>query len=211
MATTIWLVRHGETTSNADGIYQGQLDVALNARGEEQARLLGDYLRDVRFDAVYASDLERAARTAELVVGVPRERFCVDPDLRERHYGALQGVRYDEAAAVLAAHGIADAAGHDRAGVRGAALPGGETLARMRNRARRFIHRLDAEHPPASTSQVLVVSHGGMLRVLLTTLLGLPAGARLHFSFTNCGVSRVVRSETLTVLDLHNHVCRLDD
>ena len=100
MTLTLWLVRHGETTSNADGMFQGHLDVGLNQRGEQQARAVGAYFRDRQFDAVFASDLERAARTAQLIVGKGVE-VTLDARLREMHYGVLQGVRYIDAAATL--------------------------------------------------------------------------------------------------------------
>jgi broad specificity phosphatase PhoE len=51
---------------------------------------------------------------------------------------------------------------------------------------------------------VLVVSHGGLLRVLLTVLLDLPAAARQRFAFGNCGMSRVSLGERFAVLDVHN-------
>lgn len=205
---TIWLARHGETDSNAAGMYQGQLDVPLNARGEEQARRLAAGLARLpfRFDAIYASDLGRAARTAEIVATANGLPVSHDPNLREMHYGALQGVRYDRAAEVLAAHGVSDSWGHGLPAGRGFAPPDGESLVKLRRRARTFVVELDQRHPPDTGAQVLVVSHGGLLRVLLTVLLELPSGARLRFGFANCGVSRLTRDERITVLDFHNRL-----
>jgi bisphosphoglycerate-dependent phosphoglycerate mutase len=58
----IYLVRHGETQANRDGIIQGQQDMALNAMGEEQARLVGEALKGVEFGRAFSSDLSRAVK-----------------------------------------------------------------------------------------------------------------------------------------------------
>jgi probable phosphoglycerate mutase len=198
---TIWLVRHGETESNVAGVFQGQLDIPLNARGEAQARAVADHLARERFDAVYASDLQRATRTAEIVAGAFGLTPTLDGNLRERHYGTLQGERYERAADLLAPLGLQSAG---EGGVGSPSLPGGETLISLRRRARVFSARLDASHPCDAGHAVLVVSHGGLLRVLLTVLLDLPASARQRFAFGNCGISRISRHERASVLDFHN-------
>jgi broad specificity phosphatase PhoE len=198
---TVWLVRHGETDSNVEGIFQGHLDVPLNARGECQARAVAERLAGVRFDAVYASDLRRAAHTAELVATPHGLPVTLDRDLRERHYGTLQGARYDQARELLAAFGATSAG---EGGVGSATLPGGEPLVALRRRAKSFARRLRETHAPDAGQTVLVVSHGGLLRVLLTVLLDLPASARQRFAFSNCGVSRVSLSDRSAVLDIHN-------
>src|SRR5688500_18097066 len=125
MALTIWLVRHGETEANASGVFQGHLDVQLNQRGEEQAAAVGRHLAGIAFDAVYASDLQRAARTADLIVG-GRNEIVLDPDLREMHYGVLQGRHYHEAAEALEAHGLSELWSSGEMHRRGLAVPGGE-------------------------------------------------------------------------------------
>jgi broad specificity phosphatase PhoE len=201
----LWLVRHGETASNAEGVFQGHLDVALNERGEEQARIVGETLRRVCFQAVYASDLQRAARTAELIVD-GRQPVILDPDLREMNYGILQGVTYSNAATILAPYGLAEAwlCGDIHRGRK--ALPAGESLRRFRNRTLRFVQRIDSEYQADPSSEILVVAHGGQLAVLLTVLLGMPARDRFLFRFANCGITRVSRSDGHTTLDLHNLV-----
>ena len=58
----VYIVRHGETDHNRQGIIQGQLDTALNAAGIEQARLAADALEAVPFGVAYSSDLQRARK-----------------------------------------------------------------------------------------------------------------------------------------------------
>lgn len=205
MATTLWLVRHGETSANAEGVFQGHLDVVLNERGEQQAAAVGKRLAGVEFDAVYASDLQRAARTAELIVAGQNE-VVLDPDLREMHYGVLQGTRYHEAPALLSEHGLGEAWASGEFHRKGTAAPGGESVRQFRSRSRRFVQRIDATHPPDAGHHILVVAHGGKLSVLMTVLLDLPAHNRQSFRFANCGITRVLRAELRTTIDLHNLV-----
>ncbi|HUG15485.1 MAG TPA: histidine phosphatase family protein [Thermomicrobiales bacterium] len=204
MSLTIWMVRHGETASNADGMFQGHIDTPLNARGEAQARAVGEFLRGVVFDAVYASDLQRAARTAELIVH-GRQPVILDPDLREMHYGVLQGVHYRDAELTLRSHGMADDWASGAFHRRGLAPPGGESIRTLRSRSRRFQSMLGHAHGEGDQS-VLVVAHGGKLAMLLTVLLGLPGQARHLFRLANCGLTRVSRFDDRATLDFHNLV-----
>jgi 2,3-bisphosphoglycerate-dependent phosphoglycerate mutase len=64
----VYIVRHGETEENRQGIIQGQLDTQLNSEGEKQADLAAKALKDVPFDICYSSDLRRAVNTAERIL-----------------------------------------------------------------------------------------------------------------------------------------------
>ena len=72
----LYIARHGETVWNREGRIQGHTDVGLSGRGLEQARLLAERLKPVRFDAAYASDLSRASDTAAAILeGAWRSHF----------------------------------------------------------------------------------------------------------------------------------------
>jgi len=200
----LWLIRHGETMSNASGVFQGHLDIELNERGVSQARAVSAYLAPIAFAAVFSSDLQRAARTAELLAGDRAVAF--DPDLREMNYGVLQGVAYRDAAETLRPHRLEEAwlRGEIHRGRQ--SLPAGESLAQFRRRTSRFVDKLDDRFLDDESANVLVVGHGGQLAVLLTVLLGMPARARYSFRFANCGISVLTRTPGNTTLDLHNLV-----
>ena len=85
----LWLARHGETEWTLSRQHTSVTDVPLTPNGEEQARLLGERLRDVEFDVVVSSPAIRARRTAELAGFA---NFEVDEDFVEYQYGEYEGV-----------------------------------------------------------------------------------------------------------------------
>ena len=94
--TEIIVIRHGETDWNAERRMQGFIDIALNTIGQRQASLLATALQNEAFDSIIASDLQRAVATAK-AIALPRGMLLLtDPQLRERCFGAFEGLRYDE-------------------------------------------------------------------------------------------------------------------
>lgn len=93
--TEFVLVRHGETDWNLAGRLQGSQDIPLNAAGISQARSLASLLCAEPWDVVITSPLQRAFETAEQIVdplGFDTSDIIIDPRLRERHYGAAEGL-----------------------------------------------------------------------------------------------------------------------
>ncbi|WP_029145042.1 histidine phosphatase family protein [Microbacterium luticocti] len=158
--TSLTLVRHGETDWNLVGRIQGATDIPLNDTGRRQAREaaadLGERLHGPV--AIVASDLSRARETAEIIageLGLPVPRLY--PGLRERGYGAAEGITGDEFAARFGPWATAQ-------------VPGAETADRLRRRAvaavRRVAHDVRRATAPAAAS-VIVVSHGALIRELV--------------------------------------------
>jgi probable phosphoglycerate mutase len=160
MKTTFYLIRHGETDWNLNGIWQGHADVPLNAVGQIQARRLAERLRGegTRFDAIYSSDLKRAWETAAAVAGALESTPRPVPALREIDIGSWSGRTNAEIRAE-------DGETYER-------IRSGEDIAR--GGAERFLdlysrvvgaaERLAAKHPGASLA---LVTHGGVVRALL--------------------------------------------
>jgi probable phosphoglycerate mutase len=95
-ATTLVLVRHGETAWNAEGRVQGQTDVPLNQVGRAQAQALVPVLAAERFGAIYSSDLLRVRDTAQPTARALGLEPRLDAGLRERHYGMFETLTYVE-------------------------------------------------------------------------------------------------------------------
>ncbi len=92
----VW--RHGNTDWNASGRVQGQTDIGLNDLGREQAGAAAQLLTGFHPDAIFASDLRRAADTAAALAALTGLPVHTDVRLRERHFGPWQGLRLTEAA-----------------------------------------------------------------------------------------------------------------
>ena len=87
----LYLVRHGETIENAEGVLQGLMPGNLSEQGKEQARVLGEELRGQHFDVMFVSDLHRTVQTAELLNEVLQLPMIKTPILRERDWGEVTG------------------------------------------------------------------------------------------------------------------------
>lgn len=94
--THICFVRHGETDWNVELRMQGQIDIALNARGQAQATAIGRHFEGRRADALYSSDLVRARQTAQPVAQSLGLSAVLLPELRERHFGRCEGLTFAE-------------------------------------------------------------------------------------------------------------------
>jgi phosphosulfolactate synthase len=166
----LWLVRHGESTWNVAGLAQGHNDLAeLTDRGLTQASDAAWQFRDRPIRAIYASDLRRARQTADAFAAVLGLPVIADARLRERSLGAFEGLpstMIGESVTGLAAGRVADP------DVRPV---GGESVRDLYRRAARFIDELAVTVDDDAAGDVVVVAHGGTVRVLEAYLCGIPA------------------------------------
>lgn len=84
----IYIVRHGQTDYNVEGRYAGRIDVQLNEKGIEQANIIKEELKNIHFDKVYCSPLNRAITTAHII---SNQDIIIDDRLIERNNGLLEG------------------------------------------------------------------------------------------------------------------------
>lgn len=88
---TFYIVRHGETDYNVQHIIQGHIDSNLTGKGIIQAQELARELRNIHFDAIYSSDLLRARKTAEIIGSEHKLAVQTTKLIRERNYGIFEG------------------------------------------------------------------------------------------------------------------------
>jgi probable phosphoglycerate mutase len=158
----IYLIRHGQTDWNAEGRWQGQLDVPLGNVGQEQALALAQHLKDRPITAIYSSDLMRAWMTAEPLAQAKALIIQRQERLRELHLGVFQGLTGDE---IRMKYPVEDEA--MRADYMDYVIPGGESRRAMQTRAYEMWQEIAADE---SQSEIAVFSHGGTIRVLLMKL-----------------------------------------
>jgi len=164
----ILLARHGETPWNAEGRYQGQIDIPLSAIGERQAMNLGERLRGVEITRAVASPLVRAALTAQLALEQHRAaQLTFDPDLQEIAHGEWEGLLASEIR-----ERDPERLRAWREAPETVQMPGGESLQQVLDRSWPALARACSGLGPDDT--LLVVAHDAVNRVLLCRILGLP-------------------------------------
>jgi broad specificity phosphatase PhoE len=185
--TEIWVVRHGATLWSASGRHTGRTDIALSAEGEDAARRLAVRLAGVRADAVFASPLLRARRTAELA-GFPDA--TVEPRAVEWDYGDHEGLTREQI----------------RESIPGwtpwsfPAMPSGESLDDVATRARAVLDHLGG----LGVRRVLLFAHGHFLRILATQHIGqLPVLAE-HLALDPATISVLGSDRSTPVLQRWN-------
>jgi 2,3-bisphosphoglycerate-dependent phosphoglycerate mutase len=176
-SSVLWLIRHGESTWNTLGLAQGHSDQAeLTIRGQRQAAEVAERFRGLAVRAIYASDLRRAQQTAvplAAAVGVP---VVLDARLRERSLGVFEGtssISIGPYVTGLRSGRVIDADARPERG---------ESVRDLYRRAAAFCDDLAAGRLPdgrgragraGRAGDVVVVAHGGTLRVLDAYLHGI--------------------------------------
>ncbi len=199
--TRIVAIRHGETDWNAGARLQGQIDIALNDLGRRQAARLPDALRDEGLEQVIASDLGRAAETAQALAAPLALPLELEPCLRERAFGVLEGHTYDEIALRWP-----DAARRWRARDPEFAAEGGETLLGFHARCVAAIERIARTHAGRS---IAIVTHGGVLDALYREAARIALDAPRTWVLGNASINRVLHTPqgfTLVGWDDHGHL-----
>ena len=185
----LWLVRHGESTWNAAGLVQGHNDVAeLTERGLRQADEAAAQFRGRPVRALYVSDLRRARQTAAAFAAVLGLPVRTDPRLRERSLGVLEGELH--ATIDPTYYGFADGLVIDPE----VKPPGGESLRDLYQRAATFCDDLAGELPSHLADRggdVVVVAHGGTVRVLDAYIHGVPVDQMTWRPVDNATVARI--------------------
>lgn len=156
MATTVLLVRHGETKWNALGKFQGCKDIELSDEGIFQAKFLKDKLEN-SFDYIYTSPLKRALDTANIICSDMDINPVIEPSLREIDFGEWEGLTLKEIESLypdnfnLWANDEIDAP-----------LCGGDLSMKLVSlRAKEGILRLVAKH---KNKRIIIVCHGGIIK-----------------------------------------------
>jgi broad specificity phosphatase PhoE len=171
-STTVYLVRHGQTNWNLIGRIQSVEDVPINEKGKRQAKVLAQKLKHIPFQSVYTSGLKRTGQTAAILLEGRSMEIETDKRFAERNFGHWEGrFKCEYLASDIKERGDV------------------ESDASV---AKRVFEALGDVAHVCKTGNVLIVSHGSVLRNVVTSLLNLP--------------SHIVKPENTAyvVLDFHN-------
>ncbi len=198
----LYLVRHGQTAHNRDGVSLGRADVPLTLVGEQQAAAVAAVLAARPLAVVYTSPLQRAGVTALAIAGEHGLEPVVRPELAELDAGEAEGLTFQELRerfGPFLAEWVGPR-GHE------AVMPGGESICDLEARLLPFV----AELLEQREGDIAVVSHNFVLRVLACRLMGLDAAAFRSVAFDVASISSFAFNGRRVVVERLNDTCHLD-
>jgi broad specificity phosphatase PhoE len=184
---TLYLIRHGETDWNLERRLQGVNDIPMNATGRAQALAVGARLASVPLAAVISSDLTRAKDTAAAIAEPHGLPVAIDPRLRERSFGLIEGIPRDELERRYGDQLESYWTDPDRA------FEAGESRREVQDRIAAFITELLATE---NADQTALVSHGGTIAAALHWLEREPLERYEIRVIANCSVTTIVITAT---------------
>ncbi len=198
--TNIILARHGETEWNVAEIFRGRTDIGLNETGIRQAELLAEYLSGLKIQAIYSSPIKRALMTAETIARHHRLKVEVTPGLIDIDYGEWQGLSHQ-----AVKHKYARIYREWQNSPHEAAIPGGESLLAVRERATGVINEVITRHD----GNIILVSHRVVNKVLICALLGLDNSHFWNIRLDTAAITNFAYENGRFILTEHNNTAYL--
>ncbi len=201
MATSIYLVRHGQTAWNREEIFRGRTDIPLDETGLKQAEMAGEYFKEMKIEAIYSSPLSRAFRTAEKIAQF--HHLGVQPleGLTDMSFGTWEGQSHEE---IKQKDPETYRQWRERPHL--ARLPGGETLDDVRRRAMAALEEVIERHPEET---LLLVSHRVVNKVLICGILGIDNSHFWQIAQDTTAINLIRYENRHYVLALMNETCHL--
>jgi broad specificity phosphatase PhoE len=197
----ILLVRHGITKLHESDRFWGKTDIPLSKTGIKQAEKLRDRLAADKIDVIYTSTLRRARVTAEIIASAHKVAVIPCEELCECGFGYIEGLTFEE---IKRLHPALAQALIDR---RAVDFPGGESIEQLNDRVKNFLQQLE-RHEPGET--VLIIAHGGPIRVMICILLGLGLEHWMQIGIAMASLSIVEMYPDTAILTLLNDVSHLN-
>ncbi|OAT34047.1 alpha-ribazole-5'-phosphate phosphatase [Buttiauxella brennerae ATCC 51605] len=193
----LWLVRHGQTQANVDGLYSGISETPLTEQGVAQAVAVGNMLGQVAFEKVLCSKLGRAQHTTQLILQQRQIPVVTEARLNEMNFGDWE-MRHHRDLQRLDAENYA-AWCNDWQNV----IPkNGEGFQIFSQRVSEFAKALSSQ---TEAENILIVSHQGVLSLLIATLLNMPPASLWHFIIEQGAWSYIeIRDGFTTLRTLNN-------
>jgi broad specificity phosphatase PhoE len=190
----IIVVRHGETDFNKTRIFQGQQQIPLNAKGRAQAREVAAILQQYTITHIYCSGLVRARETAEIIDKSFKLPIVIDDRLNERDWGSWQNkTREALSAQAETLKNIWREENLDKNPHRG------ESTRDLMVRIEAFLSYLVTKH--AASDVILLVTHGGPIRMMVGIIKGLQDEDYLEKDIENCQILRIEYGDSRFTLE----------
>ncbi|MDO8670838.1 MAG: histidine phosphatase family protein [Dehalococcoidia bacterium] len=202
--TRLFLVRHGQTDWNNSKMFQGHQDTELSDLGIRQADCLAERLASEKIDAAYASDLQRAYRTATIALKHHQIHVVPDLRLREMFFGAFEGMT----AAQFVARYPEEWQRWNDDWVDVSPVGSSDTLKHLTERVEKFFNEVKLAHPDET---VLVVGHSGTLRAFLCLTLHIDLKYFWQQRLDNTSITIIDTYGERNIVSLVNDTCHLKD
>lgn len=185
---SIYIVRHGETQSNAKGLIQGHSDPSLTENGIEQLNNVGEKMSKIKFDAFYSSPLKRAQESSAILSKYVKIKPILNDNLKEQSFGGMEGKPKE---VLMEKFKLANWDGMTFEQKREFKIDeDAESDQNALDRLLLFINKIKKEH---KDNTVLILTHGTVMRHLLIDLgfatydkhASIPNGGFMHLEFTN--------------------------
>jgi alpha-ribazole phosphatase len=179
----IVFVRHGESEMNKERAYCGWTNSLLTKNGLEQAKLVGEKLSCEDIDLIISSDLDRCLKTADIINSFHKKNITTEPDFRELHFGSWEGLSYGRIC-----RDFPQKSKEWEKDFINFKIPRGESLFDMHQRVNNAFDRMIARH---KEGKILIVSHSGVVRSILSQRISGGIDAYWKFKIENCGITRL--------------------
>jgi broad specificity phosphatase PhoE len=199
--TIIYLIRHGETEWNKNGRFQGHLDIELSEEGLRQGELVSKKLENVNFQGIYTSDLKRAYKTAEIIAKPHQMPLKELIGLKEINVGIWGGMTLKE---IKESYGEEFKKWNNDSEYR---VEKGESFNDLTLRVAETITNIMESHKGEA---ICVVTHGGVIKSYIGSLLELSTFSKRKFFIENCSITIVKMKEdgklVLETLNDYSHL-----
>ena len=190
-------IRHPETDWNKQKRYMGSTDIPLNNKGKKQARAISGYFKNENISVIYSSKLKRALETAKLIARPHNLKVKEDKRLNEINFGEWEGLTFEQIQKkypVLAREYLSKP--------QNIKIPGGESFKEFKNSIKASLGEILAQED----GDVVIVSHGGVNRVIICELLKIPFSHLWQIKQDGGAINKIEIYEDTNVVSLLNHV-----
>jgi phosphoserine phosphatase len=204
---TLYIIRHGETQLNREGIVQGSgVDSELNEAGRTQAQSFFQYYQDVHFDYIITSALKRTHQTVEpFILRGSHNEWMQTPDLNEISWGIHEGKKGSKEQHENYKKLMTDW----ETGIYSSRIEGGESAEELKNRLENVLNHLKNER--FLNKNILLCTHGRTLLCLLTILKNHPLSMMSAFNHKNTCLYKVQYIDNEFRFELENDVRHLEN
>jgi alpha-ribazole phosphatase len=186
------LIRHGETEINRNKLYCGWNDVDLNDRGIKEAERLKDILSGEKIDLIYSSDLKRCIHTAEIINSVHSVSIIPSYGLRELNFGSWQNISHEDIRSLYPEE--YEKWKNEWLSYR---IPGGESMIDFHERVTKITDEIIEIY---KDKKLLVVTHSGPVRCILSKYIGENINTHWHFQVSLGSLTRIEFVDGFAVL-----------